>query len=94
MKRSPPVRGHRRRGACIFITGQSNYVSSMKAISYVYNYPVLEHVQLYWIDQGQYLEVLWTPNGNVGPGSYCATSWVVNGTGYSNQGTDCQPVTT
>lgn len=47
MKRSPPVRGHRRRGACIFITGQSNYVSSMKAISYVYNYPVLEHVQLY-----------------------------------------------
>jgi hypothetical protein len=89
---------------CIFINGQSTYVSSMKAVSYVYHYPVLEHVQLvgpsvsyntanYWIDQGQYLEVLWTVNGNVAPGAYCATSWVVNGTGYSNQGTDCQPVT-
>lgn len=89
---------------CIFINGQSTYVSTMKAVSYVYNYPVLEHVQLagpsvnyntanYWIDQGQYLEVLWSANGNVAPGAYCATSWVVNGTGYSNQGTDCQPVT-
>lgn len=89
---------------CIYITGQSTYVSDMTAKSFVYNYPVLEHVHLsgpsvdyntldYWIDQGQFLGVEWTPNRNIIAGSYCATSWEANGSGgYTNQGTACQPV--
>jgi hypothetical protein len=91
---------------CVFIDGSGLYVSTMKGVSYVYNYPVLEHVQLqgpsvnystldYWIDQGQYLEVLWTANRDVTAGAYCATSWVANGSGgYDNWGTECQPVHT
>jgi hypothetical protein len=91
---------------CIFINGSGLYVSTMKAISYVYNYPVLEHVQLqgpsvnystldFWIDSGQYLAVVWSANRNVTAGSYCATSWEANGSGgYTNRGTDCQPVHT
>jgi hypothetical protein len=89
---------------CIFINGQSNYVSTMKAISYVYNYQVLEYLQLagpsvnystpdYLVQPGENIYIIWTVNGNVQPGSYCATSWEAVGSGYTNEGTDCQPVT-
>jgi hypothetical protein len=89
---------------CIFINGQSNYVSTMRAVSYVYNYLVLEYVQLsgpsvnystpeYPIAPLENLYVIWTVNGNVQPGSYCATSWEAVGSGYTNEGRDCQPVT-
>jgi hypothetical protein len=89
---------------CVFITGSGLHVDTMKGISYVYNYPVLEHVALkgpsvnyatldFWIEEGQYLEVLWSPNSNVTAGDYCATSWEANGSGgYTNRGTECQPV--
>ena len=89
---------------CISINGSGLHVNTMTATSYVYLYPVVEHVQLsgpsvnyetldFVIDQGGYLQLTWNANRNVAAGSYCATSWVVNGSGgYSNQGTDCQPV--
>lgn len=89
---------------CIFITGHSNYVSTMKAISYVYNVVVLEYLQLsgpsvnystpdYLVQPGENIYIIWTVNGNVQPGSYCATSWEAVGSGYINEGQDCQPVT-
>jgi hypothetical protein len=89
---------------CISINGGGLHVNYMAADSNVYNYAIVEYVQLigpsintetatYVIDAGDYLDLVWSPNANVKAGSYCAISWELNGSGgYTNDGEACQPV--
>jgi len=88
---------------CISINGGGLHVNYMAADSNVYNYAIVEYVQLvgpsinaetltYVIDAGDYLDLTWAPNANVEAGKYCAISWEYNGSGYTNVGEACAPV--
>jgi hypothetical protein len=89
------------------IQGSSLYVDYMAATSLVYNYTVVEHVELtgpsvpnghlnspdYIVQPGEYIQEVWSPQHNEQAGQYCAISWEVSGTGgYYDEGRACESV--
>jgi hypothetical protein len=88
---------------CMIFSGAGLYVSTAYATSDVKNFVVVEHEQMigasvnystpdFVVPPGDNFYIIWTVNGDVLAGKYCATSWVADGAGYSNQGTACMNV--
>lgn len=92
---------------CMDIQGSGLYVDYMAATSIVYNYAVVEHVELtgksvpnghinsddYVVQPGEYIQVEWAPHHNESAGGYCADSWELSGMGgYYLAGRACESV--